>query len=129
MGQQDRKSFMPRCVSLILIGVWLVAVLLTGPITQSQETQPPAQSFGLEKRVPWTSSRVVGSPDPPSPYRLERVFPKLKFKSPVCLVQEPGTNRMLVGENDGKIYTFSMDNPDADNPELFFDSRRSLYAF
>src|SRR5262245_2763092 len=35
----------------------------------------PARPFGLSKRVPWTA-RITGSPDPPPPYRLDRVFPR-----------------------------------------------------
>ena len=39
-------------------------------------TEPPAPTkpFGLDKRIPWTTSRVVGSPNPPLPYRVRRVF-------------------------------------------------------
>src|SRR5262249_4532407 len=89
----------------------------------------PCKPFGLSKRVPWTTSRIVGSPDPPPPYRLKRVFPRIKFQGPVCIAQEPETNRLLVAENNGKIYSFPIDNPDADKPELFLDVRRSIYAF
>jgi uncharacterized repeat protein (TIGR03806 family) len=86
--------------------------------------------FGLSKRVPWTTSRMVGSPDPPDPYRLERVFPKLKFKGPVCIAQEPGTDRLVVAEYDtGKIYAFARSNPNVDTPELFHDAKRMVYAF
>ena len=31
----------------------------------------------------WTTSRVVGSPDPPLPYRVTRAFPKLKVVQPL----------------------------------------------
>ena len=58
-----------------------------------------ARPFGLTKRIPWTTSRVVGSPEPPPPYRLKRVFPRLKFQGPVCIAQEPETNRLMVAEN------------------------------
>ena len=33
------------------------------------------------KRVPWTTSRLTGSPDPPPPYRIEQVFARLRFVS------------------------------------------------
>jgi uncharacterized repeat protein (TIGR03806 family) len=90
---------------------------------------PAAKPFGLTKRVPWTTSRIVGSPEPPPPYRLQRVFPRLKFQSPVCIVQEPETNRLLVGENNGKIYAFPIDDPDVETPALFLDMKRPIYAF
>jgi glucose/arabinose dehydrogenase len=60
---------------------------------------PPAQSrkpYGIEKRVPLTTSRVVGSPDPPPPYKAERVFPKLALTNPVAVVRVPGVNKMLL---------------------------------
>src|SRR5262245_55061570 len=33
----------------------------------------------IPARVPWTTSRIVGSPEPPPPYRNERAFPNLQF--------------------------------------------------
>ena len=38
--------------------------------------------FGIDKRELWTTSKVVGSPDPAPPYRLEKVFPDLTFTEP-----------------------------------------------
>src|SRR5262245_38434609 len=121
-ARTDRKRCMLRDVALILIGAWLVAAAgPTEPAARGDDAPSAVKPFGLAKRVPWTTSRIVGSPDPPAPYRLERVFPKLKFNGPVCIAQEPGTNRLLVAENEGKIFAFSRDNPDADSTELFFD--------
>ncbi len=53
------------------------------------------------KRVPWKTSHITGSPEPPSPYRLERVFPKLEFKNPLVFVQAPGMDRFFVAEQAG----------------------------
>src|SRR6266702_1962632 len=39
--------------------------------------------YGIDQRIPWTSSRMIGSPDPPLPYLATRVFPKLTFKEPL----------------------------------------------
>ena len=33
--------------------------------------------FRLDRRIAWTTSRVVGSPEPPLPYRTVRAYPKL----------------------------------------------------
>lgn len=57
--------------------------------------QGTARRFGIEQRVALTTSRVVGSPDPPAPYRARRVFPKLKLTYPVTVVREPGSDRLL----------------------------------
>src|SRR5437763_1128671 len=78
-GPTERKRSMSRGVVLILIGAWLAAAP-TGPFVLGDDAPPAVKPFGLAKRVPWTTSRLVGSPDPPAPYRLERVFPKVKFK-------------------------------------------------
>lgn len=70
----------------------------------------------------WTTSKITGSPQPPSPYVTERVFPSLSFAEPCELVAVPGTNRLLVIEVKGKLYTF--ENKPADEnlqPELFAD--------
>ena len=37
-------------------------------------TLPTTQPYGIDKRVPWTTSHIKGSPEPPAPYRIERVF-------------------------------------------------------
>ena len=62
--------------------------------------------IGLERRVPWTTSRMIGSPDPPAAYALQRVFPKLAFTNPVVLTNAPGTDRLFVVELAGKVHSF-----------------------
>ena len=61
------------------------------------------REVGLTKRVPWNTSRIIGSPDPPAPYRVERVFSKLKFKQPVDITNLPGSDRLFVVEVKGKL--------------------------
>ncbi len=52
--------------------------------------------YGIDKYVPVTTSTVIGSPDPPPPYRMQRLFPKLKINYPVSVVPQPGSDLMLV---------------------------------
>jgi putative heme-binding domain-containing protein len=89
-----------------------------GPSTTSEPVAPadppPAD------RVPWTTSRVVGSPEPPRPYTVEVAFPKLSFDRPLELVFEPGSDRLAVAQLDGKVLTFPND-PEADATELMLD--------
>ncbi|MFT5095406.1 MAG: hypothetical protein ACI93T_004253, partial [Porticoccaceae bacterium] len=82
---------------------WILALSIVG-IGFANAAEMP---FGIEKRVPWSTSKMVGTPEPPSPYLLERVFPQLTFKNPVELLPVPGTDRMLVVEVDGRVLTFS----------------------
>jgi putative heme-binding domain-containing protein len=71
-------------------------------------------------RVPWTASRIVGSPDPPPPYKLVRVFPKLAFKQAVVMIQAPGADRWYLAELGGRIFTFAGD-PATEEYELWID--------
>ncbi len=77
-----------------------------------------------EERKPWTTSKITGTPEPPPPYRLERVFPKLTFDHPLEIVRAPGTERLFVIEHHkehlGRIFSFPND-PACAAPDLFID--------
>lgn len=65
----------------------------------------------------WTTSRVKGSPEPPKDYRVARVFPKITFANPLDAATIPGTKRLVVVEQYGKI--FSVEDEDADMADFF----------
>ena len=88
------------------------------PKLQARAADEP---FGINKRIPWTTSRFRGTPDPPLPYRAERVFPKLHFKSPTVLTNAPATDRLFVAEQYGKIFSIPND-PNASAADLFLDA-------
>ena len=77
------------------------------------------------RRVPWTTSRVTGSPDAPLPYRLERAFPKLKFASPVDITTAPGSDRLFVAEQNGKILSLRQDGG-VEKADLFIDVKKDV---
>jgi uncharacterized repeat protein (TIGR03806 family) len=81
--------------------------------------------WGLDKRVPWTTSRLRGSPDPPSPYTTQVAFPKLKFDEPLDLVNVPGTGRLFVVERYGRVLSFVPDAR-AKTADLFLDLNQVL---
>ena len=54
-----------------------------------------ARPFGIKRRAALTTSRVIGSPDPPPPYRARRVFDKFKLSFPIFVVNEPGSQHLL----------------------------------
>ncbi len=83
--------------------------------------------FNTHKRIPWTTSRIHGTPEPPPPFRIERVFPKLSFNEPVYLIAEPGSDRLIVVERKGKIFRFD-DNPNVDKAELYLDLGDETYS-
>ena len=81
--------------------MWLLCVLtplfLLVPAAAPDDDRPAAEKpFGLERRIPWNDSRVVGSPDPLLPYKVVRAFPKLTIKQPLSITPEPGTDRLFI---------------------------------
>ncbi len=50
--------------------------------------------YGIARRVPLTTSRVVGSPDPPKPYRAVKAYPELKVNYPMAVVHQPHSDRL-----------------------------------
>jgi uncharacterized repeat protein (TIGR03806 family) len=104
---------------LFVVGTGLAAVEAANP--------PVRKPFGIAKRIPWTTSRVVGSPDPPDPYRTEVAFPKIRFDSPLAMNVVPGTNRLAVVERYGKIYTFD-NRRDVAGKTLLIDLKRTAYG-
>jgi uncharacterized repeat protein (TIGR03806 family) len=103
------------------------AVILT-PIFVLGDGTPPKGSARpslphVDRRVPWTTSKFAGTPEPPPPYIVEPAFPKLKFEQPVLFSCAPGTDRVFVGEVKGKLYSFPND-PDCGRIDLAFDLAR-----
>ena len=75
----------------------IVCVLFSAP---SQAEEAPT------KRAPWTTSRIHGSPEKPEPYQVVPAFPKLRFSFPTSVEEVPATDRLLVTERDGKVFSF-----------------------
>ncbi|MEO6784839.1 MAG: PQQ-dependent sugar dehydrogenase [Chthoniobacteraceae bacterium] len=71
-----------------------------------------------QPRVPWTTSRIHGTPEPPPPYVVERIFPGLTFSRPLDIQQIPGSDRLVVVEEFGKLFSFV---PGADKADIFGD--------
>lgn len=91
----------------------------------ADQAKPAArQAFDVNRRVPWTTSKVRGSPEPPSPYKTEIVFPKLKFDEPLD-VPMPIGQRLVVVERYGRILTFPND-PQVAKADLMLDLNQVL---
>jgi uncharacterized repeat protein (TIGR03806 family) len=102
----------------------------SGSPLKAGQAEPP---YGIDKRVLWTHSHVVGSPNPPPPYRVKRAFPKLTFNQPLSVITEPGANDLLVTSHDGgyegpgRIVRLK-NQPDADKTEPFLELNRIVYG-
>ena len=66
------------------------AVTFVGP------DEKTARPFGIDKRVPLTTSKVVGFPDPPPPYRAVRAVPDYKPEFPIMVRVIPDSTEALV---------------------------------
>ncbi len=121
------RSFVPsrKCrhiakpsVLILLLGgfaAWLI----------SSAAEPPKESAPAKSaRTPWTTSRVVGSPDPPPPFKVVRAFPNLKFEHPLFMARCPGSDRLFVGEQAGVLYSFA--EQARRQGRLFFDLRKEI---
>src|SRR5579885_3139345 len=103
-----------RRLNTVLVAVLVPAALLA--VLAPAADKP----HGIPARVPWTTSRLTGSPEPPPPYRVERAFPKLTFNNPLLLARAPGSRRLFVGEQGGRLSSFPND-PHCAKTDLFLD--------
>ena len=84
---------------------------------------PP--NVGIATREPWTTSRIIGSPEPPLPYVTERVYPSLKFNHCLDITTAPGSDRLFVVEQSGRIFSF-VNRPDVTEPDLVVDFGKEI---
>lgn len=83
---------------------------------------------GIEKRILWTTSKVFGTPDPPSPYRLEVAFPKQPFNEPLAFATAPGVkDKLFIAERGGKVWAIPLD-PKSESRELVLDIGHTIYG-
>ena len=118
------------------------ALSCTAPLSRSDfhnyEDYVPVKFVGPQEgavvpRVPWDTSRLVGSPEPPLPFRTEPMFPKLKTTFPITIVNEPGREAFLLIENNGygpirKSRLLRVANgADVSEPEVLLEFDESLF--
>ena len=108
-----RVSTKPRAIRIVLFVCLAGGALFDGRDLVAQTGKRPA----------WTASRVKGSPEPPLPYRAQRVFPHLGFNQPTVLTSAPGTGRLFVAEQSGRIYSIPNDR-ECREADLFLDARQ-----
>jgi len=103
----------PRVMqTLLLLFLTAIASSNTGDVIAQTGVRPA-----------WTASRVQGSPEPPLPYRAQRVFPHLGFNQPTVLTSAPGTERLFVAEQSGRVYSIPNDRS-CREADLLLDARQ-----
>jgi len=124
---QAVATMFPLGRASLVRGTLLLLVLITGRLIAAEESKP----YGLDRRVPWTTSRVVGTPEPPLPYTVEPVLTNASLKNPLYVIAEPGTRSLIViqqgGEKDrpAKIVRL-LDEPSTRNVDPFLEIPRRL---
>src|SRR5436305_13574774 len=116
----------PALLTILLPAGLLTGLLWTAPAAETKPGAKKAPAFRLDKRIPWTTSRVAGSPEPPPPYRAVRAFPKLNLTTPIGVAHLPGTDRLLLIHQawpwGGKGRIVSIKDDDAvDKFDVFLD--------
>ena len=89
-----------RAVNLVL----LLAIVFVNPVIAADATPNQAERITVfpDGKLPlFTTSRVVGSPEPPLPYSWQRRYPNLKLNFPVAIAHQPGSDRIWTVTVDG----------------------------
>jgi putative heme-binding domain-containing protein len=83
-----------------------------------------ANAFAATPRpVAWSSNRVTGSPNPPSAYTVERLFPHLTLENPIDLAFLPDRSRLFIADQKARLWSFDPRQPN-DQPTLVLDVLR-----
>lgn len=89
--------------------------------------------WAIPSLPPLTTSRVVGSPEPPLPYRTVKAFPKLPMTFPITLMRQPGTDLFLVIVQDRPYSTTRIcrfkDSPETTELEPILDQPKDGIAY
>lgn len=93
----------------------LVIVFLISGTCIAKTTQADPQT-----RQPWSTSTLVGTPDPPPRWTTERVYPAMTFRNPITVRDLPTRSKRLVLEKNGRILTFNS-SPDVESADVAID--------
>lgn len=87
----NRTNLLPTVVALTLF-------LMLGTIksVDAQEVRPDLEALisRIKANLRTTQSRVIGSPEPALPFRVRRVFEKLRPNYPIFAATQPGSRRL-----------------------------------
>jgi uncharacterized repeat protein (TIGR03806 family) len=129
-GTTQMNNRRQACIKLVFGFVLVVSAVFelgldfldSGSVARAAAAEAPAEmrADDVGRRIPWTGSKIAGTPEPPPPYTVEPAFPNLKFELPVVLVPAKGTSRLFVGGVKGRIDSFPND-PACRNADLVID--------
>ncbi|WP_020474345.1 PQQ-dependent sugar dehydrogenase [Zavarzinella formosa] len=122
-----QRIFRAFCLAAPPLILGLLVSLSNSEQPGGKTSDQPRKATGIDKRVPWITSKVDGSPEPPNPYQLTPTYPKLTFDEPLELMAVPGRKMWLIAERQGKIYAFDADPAKAEK-KLVLDVGHTVYG-
>lgn len=92
------------CVLVLMVCVCVVPVTCGRAAEDEVAEQEAAETrpYGIDVRVPWTGSRVIGSPEPPLPYINSPVLTGISWNQPIFIDREPGTRFLIAIQRSGE---------------------------
>ena len=84
---QPSKFQLIFVVSAMLLAAWLPSV--------DQSWADEDKPFGLAKREIWENSRLIGTPEPPPPFRAVPAYTNQVWRSPMFIAAEPQSSRLF----------------------------------
>ncbi|MCH2202032.1 MAG: PQQ-dependent sugar dehydrogenase [Fuerstiella sp.] len=106
-------------------GMLSLSFVLFSPLISTELSASEAPEYGIQERETWTTSRITGSPLPPLPYVGEQVFTSLKFTNCLDITAAPGSDRLFIVEQSGKIFSFPND-PNVSEADLVIDFAKEI---
>ena len=82
----------------------------------------------LKTSLSTLKSQVVGRPDPPLPYVVEAIYPKLTLDNPMFVMLQPGSTRLLFIDQGGKRLCRTGDDPGTGKYEVLHTTEGINYS-
>ena len=114
--------------AMIFWGLVLSAALtVSASLVASDTATDSGTSIHSEDRPLWTASHIIGTPEPPPPYTVQRVFPHLQFEHPVHLTLGPSRQRYFLSEYEGHVVSF-VDDQETRKADPFLELALNIFS-
>jgi len=104
-----------------VFGCSIALALCTALFSDNQRAAPTVPSLAVS---PWNTSRIIGSPEPPSPFVAPKSLRRLRFDRPLHIEIGPDGTRWFICQENGQIFSVPANDPDVRSADLFLDIRK-----
>ncbi len=105
------------------------ALAVLCPLMLSAANLKDGLPTGIDKRILLTTSKVIGSPEPPLPLRAKRAWPGVDFRHPLFIGRDATSERFLVVEQSGRILALARDQSVVSSNLFFTLPDHDFYSF